>query len=162
MCNCNNNCGQRGPKGDKGEPGIQGTPASNTFNLTGPVTSVGLATAIADGTITNAMLAKLVIKTPTFATNNYTLILTDDGKELELSNGGTAGTLTIPPNSSVAFAIGTQIIFSQEGTGTITFTAGAGVTIKSAGSLVAFNGQYAGATLLKVAINTWKLFGNLT
>lgn len=136
-------------RGAKGEPGIQGrTGAAGT-------------TTISAGSITNSMLAKIVISTPTFTANDYTLILTDDGKKLELSNGATPGTLTIPLNATVPFEIGTQIIFSQTGSGTITVAATGGVTIQSQGALLALNGQYAGGSLIKVAENTWELFGNL-
>lgn len=136
-------------KGAKGEPGVVGA------------TGAAGTTTISAGSITNAMLAKIIVSTPIFTTNNYTLVLSDDGKKLELNNGATPGTLTIPLNATVPFDIGTQIVFSQKTSGTITFTATGGVTIESQGSLVAFNGQYSGATLMKVAINTWELFGNL-
>ncbi len=136
-CNCNSRC-EKGDKGDTGERGAQGPP--------GP----------------NGVIPKIPILTPTFTTNNYTLVLTDEECELELSNGGTAGTLVIPLNSSVAFAIGTQILLRQTGTGAITVTAISGVTLQSRSSLVQFTGQYGMASLVKVAINTWALSGDLS
>ena len=72
-----------------------------------------------------------------------------------------AGTLTVPPFSEVGFAVGTQILLTQTGSGVITVTAGVGVTVNSANSYLDFSAQYAGATLLKTATNTWSLFGNL-
>jgi hypothetical protein len=142
-------------------------------NLTGDVTSSGNTTTISasavetamieDLAVTTAKLAKIVISTPTYVANDYTLVLTDDGKCLELSNGVTAGTLTIPTNNSVAFPIGTQIVLRQTGAGIITFTPVSGdVTIQSLDGALAFSGQYGGATLIKTAINTWALFGNLS
>lgn len=90
---------------------------------------------------------------------SYTLKLSDMGKMVECTNAS-AITLTVPPNSSVAFSTGCVIGVHQGGAGAITITAGSGVTINSAGSLVDTNGQYAEVFLRKVAINTWVLTGN--
>jgi len=60
----------------------------------------------------------------------YTLALTDDGKLVEMNNAS-ANTLTVPPNSSVAFPVGSQILVLQTGAGQTTLVAGAGVTVNS-------------------------------
>ncbi len=91
----------------------------------------------------------------------YTVVLTDDGK-LVTADNASAIALTIPPNSSVAFGIGTQINIMQLGAGQVTITAGAGVTIRSNGSKLKLNGQYAVATCLKIASDTWVAVGNLS
>lgn len=90
-----------------------------------------------------------------------TLVLTDNGKWVYTSNGS-ATTITVPPNSSVAFPVGTQIDFTQEGAGQVTFAQGSGVTINSKGSNLKLSGQYSAATLIKKATNTWTLFGDLS
>jgi hypothetical protein len=92
---------------------------------------------------------------------SYTAVLGDDGKLITADNGS-AITLTIPPNSSVAFGIGTQINIMQLGAGAVTVTAGAGVTLRSAGSKLKTNGQYSVATCCKIATDTWVVIGNLT
>ena len=92
---------------------------------------------------------------------SYTAVLADDGKLVTLDNGS-AITFTIPPNSSVAFGIGTQINIMQLGAGVATITAGAGVTLRSAGTKVKTNGQYSVATCVKIATDTWVLVGNLS
>ena len=89
----------------------------------------------------------------------YTLALTDSGKFVTLSNAS-AITATIPPNSSVAFPIGTQVNLMQLGAGQVTVAAGVGVTLRSAGSLVKTSAQYAVATALKIASDEWVLLGN--
>ena len=91
----------------------------------------------------------------------YTAVLADDGKLITCDNAS-AIALTIPPNSSVAFGIGTQINIMQLGAGQVTITAGAGVTLRSAGTKVKTNGQYSVATCVKIATDTWVLVGNLT
>jgi hypothetical protein len=91
----------------------------------------------------------------------YTAVLGDDGKLVTCDNGSPIA-LTIPPNSSVAFGIGTQINIMQLGAGTVTITAGAGVTLRSAGNKLKTNAQYAVATCCKIATDTWVVVGNLT
>ena len=90
----------------------------------------------------------------------YTLVLTDVAKVVSLTNGS-AITLTIPTNASVAFPTGTQILLYQGGAGQVTI-GGAGVTIRSQGSKLKLQGQYAVAGLLKVGTDEWVAFGNLT
>lgn len=91
---------------------------------------------------------------------SYTTVLADDGKLITCDNGS-AITLTIPPNSSVSYGIGTQINIMQLGSGQVTITAGAGVTLRSAGTRLKTNGQYAVATCCKIATDTWVVIGNL-
>lgn len=91
---------------------------------------------------------------------SYTIVLADDGKLVTCDNAA-AIALTIPPNSSVAFGIGTQINIMQLGAGVVTVTAGVGVTLRSAGSKLKTNGQYAVATCCKIATDTWVVVGNL-
>lgn len=94
-------------------------------------------------------------------TASYTLALTDAGKQVEM-NVATANNLTVPPNSSVAFPVGTQILVTQIGAGQTTLVAGSGVTIQSNGAKLKLTGQYAQATLIKRATDTWIVSGNLT
>lgn len=117
-------------------------------NLTGDVTSVGNVTTIAPLTI-NAQSG-----------TTYTFVLTDAGKVVTGSNAG-ATTYTVPTNASVAFSVGQQIVISQVGAGKITLAAAGGVTINSVSSNLSLSAQYAGATLLKTATNTWLLIGSL-
>ena len=90
----------------------------------------------------------------------YTLVLTDGGKMVTSSNGS-AQTITVPPNSSVAFPVGTQIIVQNLGSANATLAEGSGVTIQSKDSAKEIDGQYAAATLIKTATDTWSLIGAL-
>ena len=92
---------------------------------------------------------------------SYTTVLTDDGKLITADNAASIA-LTIPPNSSVAYGIGTQINVMQLAAGVVTITAGAGVTLRSNGTKLKTNGQYAVVTCCKIATDTWVVFGNLT
>ncbi len=90
----------------------------------------------------------------------YTFVIGDAGKICTFSNAS-AVTVTVPPNSSVAFPVGTQIDVTQKGAGKVTLAQGSGVTINSLSSNKSLAGQYAGATLLKTATDTWTLVGAL-
>lgn len=93
-------------------------------------------------------------------TGNYTLVLTDADKMVEL-NSASAISLTVPPNSSVAFDIGTVILIIQYGIGQASVVAGSGVTIRSAGNALNLSAQYAGASLIKVGTDEWYLNGSI-
>ena len=91
----------------------------------------------------------------------YSVVLSDDGKLITCDNAASIA-LTIVPNSSVSFGIGTQInIMQMNATGTVTITAGSGVTLRSAGNKLKTDAQYAVATCLKIASDTWVVVGNL-
>jgi hypothetical protein len=89
-----------------------------------------------------------------------TLALTDNGGYVRTTSGS-AVTITVPLNSSVAFPTGAEIVVFQDGAGLVTFAATGGVTIKSKDSNLSLGGQYSAATLKKVATDTWDLIGDL-
>jgi len=90
----------------------------------------------------------------------YTLALSDAGNIIDFNNASPV-TVTIPLNATVAFPSGTQIDVMQAGAGKVTFSAAGGVTIQSAGGNKSLGGQYAAASLVKIATDVWRLFGNL-
>lgn len=90
----------------------------------------------------------------------YTLVLADAGRIVTLSNAASI-TLTVPPNTDVAFPVGTRIDLAQIGTGQVTVAEGAGVTVNTTPGLN-LRTQYSGATLVQTAADTWLLFGDLT
>ena len=107
----------------------------------------------------NAVATAMIAINAQIAT--YTAVLTDDGKIITMSNAS-ANNFTVPPNSSVAFGIGTQLNIAQLGAGQTTIVAGAGVTLNSAGAKLKLNAQYAVATCVKTDTNTWFVVGNLS
>lgn len=94
-------------------------------------------------------------------TTAYTLVLGDAGKYVTLSNAASI-TLTIPTNATVAFDVGTVVNVVQLGAGQVTIAGAGGVTVNSEGSKLKLKGQYAVASLLKTATNTWVALGNLS
>jgi hypothetical protein len=92
---------------------------------------------------------------------SFTLALTDRGKLVE-TNVGAANTITVPPNSSITFPIGTKIDIAQYGAGQTTIVPGIGVTVRSAGGALKLSAQYSGATIVKIGTDEWYLFGDIT
>ena len=119
-------------------------------------TASQVLTAAEQNALATAMIA---INAQTGTT--YTTVLTDDGKLITCSNAS-AISVTIPPNSSVAYGIGTQLNFAQLGAGQVTLVAGAGVTLNSSGAKLKLNNQYSVATCVKTDTNTWFVVGNLS
>lgn len=90
---------------------------------------------------------------------SYTLVLADQGKFVTLTNASPI-TLTVPPNSSVAFPVGAQVDVAVLGAGMVTVTPGSGVTVNGTPSLVT-RAQYSAVTLIKLATDTWLAVGDL-
>ena len=109
-------------------------------------------------TVSGGLVAPLAINAQTGTT--YTFVAADAGK-LVTSSNGSAQTFTVPPNSSVAFDVGTQIIVQNIGSANCTLAQGSGVTIQSKDSSKEIDGQFAAATLIKTATDTWSLIGAL-
>jgi hypothetical protein len=92
---------------------------------------------------------------------SYTFVLADAYSKTVQFTNGSAITATIPPNSSVAFPIGSVITLMQWGAGTVTVAPGSGVTLRGDGSKFKTNAQYAIATVMKMASDEWVMFGNV-
>jgi hypothetical protein len=92
---------------------------------------------------------------------SYTFVLADAYSKTVQFTNGSAITATIPPNSSVAYPIGSVITVMQWGAGTVTVAPGSGVTLRGDGSKFKTNAQYAIATVMKMASDEWVMFGNV-
>ena len=109
--------------------------------------------------INGAQLKDSTINAQTVTT--YNLLLTDAHKTVTLTNGS-AIDARIPLNSGTAFPIGTRIELLQGGAGQVTVAPTGGVTVNSSGGKTKLAAQYSQATILKVATDTWYLFGDIT
>lgn len=115
--------------------------------------SVG-SSQIIDGSVAVSDLAPLSVEDVTAA--SYTFVAGDAGK-LKRFDRATAQTATVPPNSSVAFAVGTIIEVAQVNAGTLTIAAGSGVTINAPGGTLSLGAQWAAARLIKTGTDRWIL-----
>jgi hypothetical protein len=93
-------------------------------------------------------------------TTNYTLALGDGDTVIEM-NSASGVTITISPNSSVAFPIGAVIEIFQYGAGEVTIAAGAGVTLRTPSSLTT-RAQYSTVGLRQRATDEWVVSGDMT
>lgn len=92
---------------------------------------------------------------------NYTFVLSDSG-QLQRHTSASAHAWTVPPNSSVAYPLGTAIPLRNFGAGAVTITQGAGVSLRIAGSSTTGNktlAQYGFATLIQEATDNWVIIG---
>jgi len=87
------------------------------------------------------------------AGTTYTFAAADRGTMIE-STSSSATTFTVPPNSSVAFQIGSVVGFCQYGTGSLTIAAGAGVTLRTGTTLI-IGAQYLSGSMRKRGTDEW-------
>ena len=90
-----------------------------------------------------------------------TLVLADEGKRIETTNGS-ATTITVPENASVAFPVGTQIDLMQIGAGQVTVVGASGAVVINGTPGLKLRSQWSAATLIKRFTNTWVLVGDLS
>jgi len=147
--------GATGTAGAVGATGVTGaTGTAGTTGATGTTGAAG-ATGVTGATGVAALLTENV------QTASYTLVIGDKDL-LVVMNVATANNLTVPLNSSVAFATGTVIPIHQRGAGQTTVVATGGVTINSPSAKLKLTGQYSSAALRKFGTDTWVLTGDLS
>jgi hypothetical protein len=140
---------------------------------------VGLLSLLPDGAITTAKLADSAVTTIKIADDSVTddklaihngqyratesnantsisVVAADRGK-LIFTTSSSAITMTIQSG----FGTGERVDILQNGTGQITFAAGAGVTLASRGSRLKSAGQFAGVTLIHLGGGAYRLVGDL-
>ena len=96
----------------------------------------------------------------TSVTGNYTLILADQGKVIEVTSASTVA-ITLPSNATASFPIGTLIELYRHGAGAVTVVAGSGATLRAPGGRASVGEQYGTVALRKRATNEWTIEGNL-
>jgi hypothetical protein len=143
-----------------------GTVTSGSFpvaNLTGTT----LPSAIVNSSLTSvgtlgslAVTGNAVYHTaPEVKSATDPLVLSDDGKVIEMSNGGT---LQVPTDAAVNFPVGTQIIVVRTGSLAVNIAAvNAGVTTINATPGLNLRSQWSGAIIIKRAANSWVALGDL-
>jgi hypothetical protein len=95
------------------------------------------------------------------ATTSVTLALTDIDKFIWVYSGS-AITITVPTYATVPFPVNTLITIARGGSGTATIAAAAGVTLLSAGGVLAIPTQRQVAWLRNIAADTWLVYYSLS
>lgn len=101
--------------------------------------------------LVHAAMANVQVNAQTGTT--YTTVLADAGKRIEANNASPI-TVTIPPNSSVAYSVGAWMLIEQLGAGLVTIAPGSGVTLH--GDLTTVR-QYGAVLAWQRAANDWVL-----
>jgi hypothetical protein len=149
--------------------GLQGVVAATSPLAYDSGTQTVSITAGTDGQVLvyNASSGAWEIVAPPFAplyftenvqTANYTLALADVAKVVAVNSSSNL-TLTVPLNSSVAFPLGTVINVYRAGTGAVTISGAAGVTVRNDGAISA---QFGEVSLRKRGTDEWVLSGNVS
>ena len=120
--------------------------------------------AVTGQVVTADFANQLVAFTVSTETGSYT-IDNDDLYQvfIQLSAAGTK-TVTIAPDSTLTAAVvGSVVTFCNTGAGLLTFAAGSGVTITSAGAVSAAPtlAQHKVAQCVRVAGNSWRIYGSI-
>ena len=110
-----------------------------------------------DGTYYQRIFTDTVTNAQTSA---YTLALADNGKMVEM-NVASGNALTVPSNANVAFPVGTTLTILQTGAGQTTLTPQSGAVTINATPGLKLRAQWASATIIKRATDTWVALGDL-
>ena len=142
--------------------------AGNGLTLTGTSFSINTGVTVdlsTAQTLTNKTLTspKVNLGINAQTGTSYTFVLDDAGK-LVTANNASAITVTIPPESSVAYPVGTQLNIVQKGAGQVTFAQGSGVTINSTGATATapkLRVRYSSATAVYEGSDVWYVLGDI-
>lgn len=152
---------------NSGATALEFVAAGGAGDVSGPSSATDGHLVVFDGTTGKLVKDGGAAPDPTIVPINaqtgttYTLVLADAGKLVTLDNGS-AITLTVPTNASVAYAVGTVIALAQLGAGLVSVAGDTGVTINgTAPGDEDLTGRWATATLTKLATNTWLLSGGV-
>ena len=94
--------------------------------------------------------------------STYTVANTDIYQVLVQATNASTKTITIAPDSTLTSAVqGSAITFMNSGAGLLTFAAGSGVTITSAGAVSAAPtlAQYKTCVAIRTGSNAWTIVG---
>ena len=149
---------------------------ANTRSLVAAISAETLSGTTLKSTVTGSSLVSFgtspVLNSPRIymginaqAVSSFTPALTDADKLVTMTFA-TANTFLIPTDAAVAYPVGTRLNVAQLGAGTTTIQAvtPGTTTLVSAGATVAapfLRVQYASATCIKIAANSWFILGDI-
>jgi hypothetical protein len=132
-----------------------------TITLTGAVSGSGTGSFVTTlVSVSDSVTVRGYRPYVTVTTAQFTLQPSDAGFTI-LCSSGTSMVVVIGASATNTIRVGSEIELVQMGAGGVSVSAVAGETLNSYTGLRTLQGQYAGATLKKVADNNWVLIGNL-
>ena len=134
--------------------------ASGGIGIAGNIYAGGNISIAGTATIGGTLVYHISNYQPTITTNNYTAILSDDGKMLEM-NSTLSNTVTIPTDATANFTIGSIITVLQIGTGQTSIIGASGATVNGTPGLK-LRAQWSSVQVIKRAANTWVVIGDLS
>ena len=141
-------------------PVITGGTINGGAALTVDSTELNYVDGVTSSIQTQLTQAKLTVQT-TAKTANFTIGSGDEGNLIKLSAASSAIIVTIPTNTTFAFALGTQInLLSINSTNQISVVGASGVTVDGTPGLK-LRAQWSSATLIKIDTNQWVVVGDL-
>jgi len=129
----------------------QGTAVALGFGGTGAASAAGARTNL---NVDNQELAF------NNQTGNYQAVVGDEDHTIIEMDSGSALNMTVPPNATENFPVGSKLHVWQEGVGQVTIVAGGGVTIRTPTTLK-MGKQYATIQLWQRATDEWVISGYL-
>ena len=133
--------------------------AYSKLSLSGAITTTDLATGAARAGFRSTGAGSSV----TLTSNNYDIVVGDLAKLVEVAPSSANATVTITAANDANFAVGDRVdVLQTTGTYTVTIQGTGGVTVNAYDTALKLQGQWACATLIKRASNTWVAVGNLT
>ena len=121
----------------------------------------GISISHTQGEGSTATISTTGVQTLAAKAGNYTLEAGDATETVIIMDSGSANDLTIPPDSSVAFAVGTSISVVQRGIGKTRILAGSGVSLLATPGIF-LRARYASCLLIKTEnANEWFVIGDL-
>lgn len=134
---------------DSGTNYVAFTTQSSGFLTTSRVSTTGLTFQPSTSTLAVGGPVKS-IRSENIQTGNYTLALTDRDIIVTMNNT-TGSTVTVPPNSSVAFPVGSVVRIARVNSGSVALAAGSGVTLSKTGNF----GENEEIAIRKRATDSW-------
>lgn len=133
--------------------------AYSKLSLSGSIATTDLATGAARAGFRSTGAGSSV----TLTSNNYDIVVGDLAKLVEVAPSSANATVTITAANDANFAVGDRVdVLQTTGTYTVTIQGTGGVTVNAYDTALKLQGQWACATLIKRASNTWVAVGNLT
>jgi len=141
------------------------TAGMHTFRADGTVVEVYNGSAwVSSNSVGGALTinASNVVNTLSSSTaTSYTFASTDQSRTIRFTSDSN---VTASVSTATALTEGQRIDILQDGAGTVTISAGSGVTLAGRGTAATSYTmtRYDGATLMCVAANTYRIIGNVT